>query len=224
MSKKHYLLLLIITFLFGSSYPVGKLIFNNSVPPLLMGSIRMFMVFLFLAPFVKIYIPKKKYWLPLLGFGFFMGFATNVFLNLSIYVADILSPTIIGAQLSIPFGVLLSSIFLKEKVIYKKWILIFASFIGVVLIGFDPNLKNEKLALILVTLMSIFYGGSQVFSRYLRDLDVVLTNFFMSLIGFVLLLIVELLGYKDEIHNLALGQKDEFHSDFVKECCSLSTK
>ena len=37
-------------------------------------------------------------------------------------------------------------------------------------------------------------------------------------------LIVELLGYKDEIHNLALGQKDEFHSDFVKECCSLSTK
>ena len=53
-----------------------------------------------------------------------MGFATNVFLNLSIYVADILAPTIIGAQLSIPFGILLSSIFLKEKVNFKKWILI----------------------------------------------------------------------------------------------------
>ena len=33
--------------------------------------------------FTKITIPEKKYWLPLLGFGLFMGFATNVFLNYS---------------------------------------------------------------------------------------------------------------------------------------------
>ena len=115
MATKHYLLILLITFLFGTSYPVGKLIFNNSVPPLLMGSIRMLLVFIFLAPFVKITIPKKKYWLPLIGFGIFMGFATNVFLNYSIYVADILSPTIIGTQLSIPFGIVFGSFFFKRK-------------------------------------------------------------------------------------------------------------
>ena len=94
-----------------------------------MGSLRMLIVFIVLLPFIKFQIPKRKYWIPLLGFGFFMGFATNVFLNLSIYVADILAPTIIGAQLSIPFGILLSSIFLKEKVNFKKWILIFSSFL-----------------------------------------------------------------------------------------------
>ncbi len=119
-----------------------------------------------------------------------MGFATNLFLNYSIYFADILSPTIIGAQLSIPFGILFGSFFLKEKVKIKKWILIFTSFLGVLLIGFDPELKNEKLALILVTFMSIFYGGSQVFSRYLKELDVVYTNAFMALIGFITLLIM----------------------------------
>ena len=91
MSVKHYLLILLITFLFGSSYPVGKLIFNDSVPPLLMGSMRMLIVLICLLPFVNFKIPKKKYWLPLFGFGIFMGFATNLFLNYSIYFADILS-------------------------------------------------------------------------------------------------------------------------------------
>ena len=188
MTVKHFFWILLITFLFGSSYPVGKIIFNNDVPPLLMGSLRMLIVFIILLPFIKIQIPERKYWIPLLGFGFFMGFATNVFLNLSIYVADILAPTIIGAQLSIPFGILLSSVFLKEKVSLKKWILIFISFFGVFLIGFDPALTNEKLALGLVILMSFFYGGSQVFSRYLKELNVVYTNAFMALLGFIFLL------------------------------------
>ena len=61
MNKKHYLLIILITFLFGTSYPVGKIIFNNSVPPLLMGSLRMLIVFVCLLPFVKIKIPEKKY-------------------------------------------------------------------------------------------------------------------------------------------------------------------
>jgi len=202
MTGKHYLLIILITFLFGSSYPVGKLIFNNSVPPLLMGSLRMFLVLIILAPFTKITIPEKKYWLPLIGFGLFMGFATNVFLNYSIYVAGILSPTIIGTQLSIPFGILFGSFFLNEKVTIKKWTLIIFCFLGIIIIAFDPNLKNEKLALILAIVMSFFYGGTQVFSRYLKDLDIILTNAFMALIGFILLLIFSIVFEGNIIANI----------------------
>ena len=206
MNKKHYLLIILITFLFGTSYPVGKIIFNNSVPPLLMGSLRMLIVFVCLLPFVKIKIPEKKYWAPLVGFGISMGFATNVFLNYSIYEAEILSPTIIGTQLSIPFSILLSSFFLKEKVSNKKWLLIFIIFIGILLIGFDPDLQNEKIALLLATFMSIFYGGSQVFSRYLKELDIIFTNAFMALIGFILLLVFSIIfegNIKDNIFNIS---------------------
>ena len=60
MSKKHYLLLLLITFLFGSAYPVQKLIFNQNVPPILMGSLRMLIVFICLIPFCKFKIPEKN--------------------------------------------------------------------------------------------------------------------------------------------------------------------
>ena len=60
---------------------------------------------------------------------------------------------------------------------------------GIILLGFDPLIRNEIFALILITLMAFFYASAQVFSRYLKDLEVTLTNAVMGLVGFVLLII-----------------------------------
>ena len=189
MLVRHYLLILIITFLFGSAYPVQKVIFNENVPPLLMGSLRMLVVFVCLIPFWKFKIPDRKYWLPLLFFSISMGFLANVFMTLSLNEANIVSPIIIGSQLAVPFAILLSSLFLKEKVSIKKWVLIFVSFFGIILLGFDPLIRNEIFALILISLMAFFYASAQVFSRYLKDLEVTMTNAIMGLTGFIFLII-----------------------------------
>jgi len=189
MLVRHYLLILIITFLFGSAYPVQKVIFNENVPPLLMGSLRMLVVFVCLIPFWKFKIPDRKYWLPLLFFSISMGFLVNVFMTLSLNEANIVSPIIIGSQLAVPFAILLSSLFLKEKVSIKKWVLIFVSFFGIILLGFDPLIRNEIFALILISLMAFFYASAQVFSRYLKDLEVTMTNAIMGLTGFIFLII-----------------------------------
>ena len=93
MSKKHYLLLLLITFLFGSAYPVQKLIFNENVPPILMGSLRMLIVFICLIPFWKFNFLKKI----LASFIFFFSMSitmANLFI-LSLKEAAIVSPIII---------------------------------------------------------------------------------------------------------------------------------
>jgi len=202
MSKKHYLLLIIITFLFGSVYPVQKLIFNENVPPILMGSLRMLIVFICLIPFWKFKIPEKKYWLPLFFFSICMGFMTNFFMTLSLNEAKIISPIIIGSQLAIPFAILLSSFFLKEKVNLKKWLLIFTSFFGVLVLSFDPLIKNEIFALFLISLMALFYASAQVFSRYLKDLDVTLSNCLMGLCGFLCLITTSYLFEGNTIENL----------------------
>ena len=152
-----------------------------------MGSLRMFVVFLCLIPFWKFKIPDKKYWFPLFCFSIFMGFFANIFMTMSLNIANIISPIIVGSQLAIPFALLLSSFFLKEKVSLKQWAFIISSFFGIVLIGFDPLLKNELLSLILITFMAFSYGAAQVFSRYLKALNVTLTNGYMGLIGFILL-------------------------------------
>ena len=202
MSKKHYLLLLLITFLFGSAYPVQKLIFNQNVPPILMGSLRMFIVFICLIPFWKFKIPEKKYWLPLFFFSICMGFMANLFLTLSLKEAEIVSPIIIGSQLAIPFAILLSSFFLKEKVSFRKWIFIFTSFIGVGILAFDPLIKNEIFALLLISFMAFFYASAQVFSRYLKELDVTLTNCLMGLCGFFFLFITSYIFEGNTLNNL----------------------
>ena len=202
MSKKHYFLLLLITFLFGSAYPAQKLIFNQNVPPILMGSLRMLVVFICLIPFCKFKIPEKKYWLPFFFFSICMGFMANLFMTLSLKEAAIVSPIIIGSQLAIPFAVLLSSFFLKEKVSLKKWFFIFTSFGGVSILSFDPLIKNEIFALLLISFMAFFYASAQVFSRYLKELDVTLTNCIMGLCGFFFLFITSYIFEGDTLNNL----------------------
>ena len=44
----------------GSAFPVAKLALNNSVPPILMASLRMGMVLVLLIPFWNFKLPEKK--------------------------------------------------------------------------------------------------------------------------------------------------------------------
>ena len=150
----------------------------------------MAVVFICLVPFFKFYIPEKKFIIPLFGFSICFGVAVNMFLYLSINASSILAPITIGAQLSIPFGIILSSIFLNEKISYKKWLLIMTSFFGIVILAFDPKVVDEIIGSLLICGMAFFYGLSQVFSRYLKDLDIKYTNTIMSFTGFLILIIL----------------------------------
>ena len=190
MSTKHTLLILFVVFLLGSAYPTGKLGLNDSIPPILFGALRMAVVFICLVPFFKFYIPEKKFIVPLIGFSICFGVAVNMFLYLSINASSILAPITIGAQLSIPFGIILSSIFLNENISFKKWLLIMTSFFGIVILAFDPKVVDEIIGSLLICGMAFFYGLSQVFSRYLKDLDVKYTNTIMSFTGFLILIIL----------------------------------
>ena len=202
MTTKHYLLVLFIMFLFGSSYPINKLALNTSLPPMLAGSLRMFILFISLLPFCKFKVPNKKYFLPLISFSLSMGFGVIFFLNLSLEKATFVAPIIIGAQLAIPFAVLASSIFLHEKVNAKQWFLVLISFFGIFLIGYDPNLKGEIYAIFLCSISAFFYGIANVFSRYIKEIDVKFTNMIMGLTGFVTIISFSLVSEGNTISHL----------------------
>ena len=190
MPIKHLLILLFIAIAYGSAFPITKLALNDSVPPILMASLRMGIVLILLIPFWKFRIPKKKYIPSLIAFSISMGVMVYVFMTLSLYYSSIISPVIVGSQLAIPFGVLASAIMLNENISSKKWILIFTSFIGILIIFFDPKLANNFLGLFYAGLMALSFGLAQVYSRQLKDLDISLTNAFTGLFGFIILLII----------------------------------
>jgi len=187
---KHLLILLFIAFAYGSAFPITKLALNDSVPPILMASLRMGIVLIILIPFWRFKIPNKKYLTSLIAFSISMGVLVYVFMTLSLYHSSIISPVIVGSQLAIPFGVLLSGLMLGEKISQKKWVLVFCAFFGIVIIFFDPELANNFLGLFYAGLMALFFGLAQVYSRQLKSLDVSLTNAFTGLFGFIILLIL----------------------------------
>ena len=204
MPLKHLLILLFIAIAYGSAFPVTKLALNDSVPPILMASLRMGIVLILLIPFWKFRIPEKKYMPSLIAFSISMGVMVYVFMTLSLYYSSIISPVIVGSQLAIPFGVLASSIMLNENISSKKWILIFTSFFGILIIFFDPKLANNFLGLFYAALMALSFGLAQVYSRQLKDLDVSLTNAFTGLFGFIILLILSFFIEGDAITNIKL--------------------
>ena len=204
MPLKHLLILFFIAFAYGSAFPITKLALNDSVPPILMSSLRMGIVLIILVPFWRFKIPPKKYLPPLLAFSISMGVMVYVFMTLSLYHSSIISPVIVGSQLAIPFGVLLSGIMLGENITMKKWILIFCAFFGIVIIFFDPQLADNFLGLFYAGLMALFFGLAQVYSRQLKSLDVSLTNAFTGLFGFIILLILSHFIEGDPISNIKL--------------------
>ena len=186
----------------GSAFPVAKLALNNSVPPILMASLRMGLVFFILIPFWKFKIPEKKYIKSLIAFSISMGVLVYVFMNLSLYHSSIISPIILGSQLAIPFGILASAIMLKENISNKKWMLIFSAFIGIIIIFFDPKLANNFLGLFFASLMALSFGLAQVYSRELRNLDTSLLNASVGLFGFVILLMISYLIEGNTVLNI----------------------
>jgi|TARA_B110000914_G_scaffold12874_1_gene10127 O-acetylserine/cysteine efflux transporter len=186
---KHLLILLFIAVVHGSAFPFTKLVLNDSVPPILMASLRMGIVLILLIPFWRFKIPEKKYFPSLIGFSISMGVMVYVFMTLALYHSTIISPVIVGSQLAIPFGILASAILLGENISSKKWIFIFTAFIGIIIIFFDPKLVDNFLGLFFASLMALSFALAQVYSRQLRDLDISLTNAFTGLFGFTILFI-----------------------------------
>ena len=201
---KHLLILLFIAIAYGSAFPVTKLALNDSVPPILMASLRMGIVLIILIPYWKFKIPEKKYLPSLVAFSVSMGVMVYVFMTLSLFYSSIISPVIVGSQLAIPFGVLLSALMIGENISLKKWILIFCSFFGIVIIFFDPELANNFLGLFYASLMALFFGLAQVYSRQLKSLDVSLTNAFTGLFGFIILMILSYFIEGDVILNIKI--------------------
>ena len=150
--------------LYGSSYPVGKLGIDT-IPPLLFTSLRLGLIFLAFLPFFRLRLPERHLLKPLLGFSLAMGIGTYVTMYYALEQLSIVAPIIIGAQLSIPFGLILSLVFLKEKISINVWVSIFIASVGIIIMAIGNTEKNSLIGFLFGLASSI---GFSVFSVSLR--------------------------------------------------------
>ena len=154
MQLKHLLLTIFVMVVFGSVYPLGKLGTNN-IPPILFASLRVFMIFICILPFFNFKLPSKKLLLPLFAFSITMGIGVYLTLYLALENSSLVAPIIIGTQLTVPFGLILSYIFLNEKISFRKCVLIVSSFIGILIVAYNPSFADELKGLFIISLMLV---------------------------------------------------------------------
>ena len=156
--KNSYLiptLLIFISFIWAGSFIAVKLTVNE-IPPINLGFIR----FLVAIPFMilLLFLLKKNKYIPLkeLPYLAVLGLSGVTFLYIFQYIGIDYTTSATSAVListNVLFIVILSMIFLKEKISYKKSIGIIFSFIGVIFVIF-AQMINEQ-----ITFNNVFFTG-----------------------------------------------------------------
>ena len=101
---------LVVMFLFGSSYPIGKIGVNN-ISALAFVTLRVGIMAIVLLPFLRIETLKSKNFKYIIFFTIAMGFIVYPMIYLSLEYSVSTSGIIILMQCSIPTGVLMSAFF-----------------------------------------------------------------------------------------------------------------
>jgi O-acetylserine/cysteine efflux transporter len=147
-------LLVGITFIWGFNLITSK-IGVDEIPPILFTFLRFLIVALALAPWLRIQPGQMS---AVVVAGLLSG-ALNFALNFAaLRRASSVSSVAIASQLSVPFATLLSVALLGEVVRWRRWSGIALSFVGVGIMGFDPQIGShwESLALVVA---SAFVGA-----------------------------------------------------------------
>jgi O-acetylserine/cysteine efflux transporter len=208
MRPVHLFSIVIIMVLFGSAYPIGKLGVDH-FPPFQFAAMRSVVLVLALLPLWRLALPRRELVWPLAGFCLCMGTGVYATMYTALHMANTVSPIVIGTQMGVPFAVILSGIFLGERVRPITWLAILTAFSGILLIAVEPALLEDIPALIAITVSALFYALATLFARTLRSMPVFTMNGWMALTAIPLLGAMSLL--------LESGQWQAVTSAGVKE-------
>ena len=150
-------------------------------PPLLFTGLRLLLLALLLAPLVK--RPAPGQWPRLAAVAMCTGV---VHFGLSFWAlslsATIASPAIV-MQSYVPMATLLAWWLLGERVQWRTGTAIVVSFLGVLVLGFDPAVLHNPEALLLMLVSALFLAVGTVLMRGLRGMDMVSQQGWTAIIG-----------------------------------------
>jgi O-acetylserine/cysteine efflux transporter len=149
---RHLLLLLGVTFIWGVNLITSK-IGVREIPPFLFTFLRFAIVVVVLLPFLRLHRGQMG----TLTIAALLSGALNFGLSFAgLRRASSVSSVAIVTQLGVPFATLLSVLMLGEVIRWRRWTGITLAFLGIVILGFDPQIMNrwESLALLIASAFS----------------------------------------------------------------------
>ncbi len=144
-------------------------------------------------------------WLPgrmglILLTGFIAGALFMSLGGLSFAMANNLSALSIVGQLGVPFSLILAVIFMKEEIRWPRIMAIAICFLGVVVMGFDPAIADERIGILLTVGASLCWATGNLLFRKLAGVPVLVIHGWLGLVSIPIMLA---LAYAFEPASLA---------------------
>lgn len=168
MSAHHLVLLVLVNALWGLNFLAGKL-GTEVFGPLLFSTLRFAVVLILLFPFIRLVKGQMRL---IIIIGLCLGAGHYSIMFYALYLGDNVSTIAIAAQLTVPFSTILAIIFLGERVRLVRLLAITLSFLGVVVIGFEPVGSTHLQALLAATLAAAVMAVAAILMRRLSGVGV----------------------------------------------------
>ncbi len=156
----------------------------SAVHPITAVMLRYMIVLIVCLPWLK--------WLPgrmptILATGVIAGALFMGLGGLSFALANNVAALAIAGQLGVPFSLLLAIVIYREKIHWPRMAGIALSFGGVAVLGFDPRIFDERIALLLTLLAALAWAMGNLLFRKLKGVSVLTIHAWLALISVPLL-------------------------------------
>ncbi len=103
--------------------------------------------------------------------------------GLSFAMASNVAALAIAGQLGVPFSLLLAILIYKERIHWPRMAGIALSFAGVAVLGFDPHIFDERIALLLTVVASLTWAIGNLLFRRLKGVSVLTIHAWLALVS-----------------------------------------
>lgn len=187
MPPAHLVLIVLICLAWGGNF-LASAAALQSLPPFLYTALRLAIVLAILAPWLR--APARGHWPRLVAVALLNGslhFGVNFW---ALRAAGDLSSVAIALQTHVPISVLLSVWLLGERVGRATVVAVAVAFVGVLVMGLDPAVADEPLALALCLLAAFALALGSTLMRRLAGVGVFSLQAWGALLGVPLMLAV----------------------------------
>ena len=212
-----FFILTLCCFVWGSNFVISKWMLTDlAIPPLFFAAVRFGVVAILLAKFL---FPIPKGFVRLCMAGICVGAVHLAFLYTGLKTAPASSGSIV-AQMQIPFVVLLSVVFLGERIGLWRTLGIIGAMAGVVILVYDPGALGFDTGLIYIILSYLSLAVGAVLIKGVGDIGP------MQYVAWMGVLAVPILGlgsFLFEANQITLGVAAGWKMGFGIAFCVLAT-
>lgn len=198
MKPSHLALILFIDLIWAFNIVAVKLAIDDA-GPLTAVMLRYGIVALACLPWLR-WLPGRMGTVLITGFvagALFMGLG-----GLSFALADNVSALAIAGQLGVPFSLLLAVVIFKERIRWPRITAVILCFLGVAVMGFDPAIAHESVALWLTVAASLAWAGGNLLFRQLKGINVLTIHAWLALVTVPILFVAALIFEPANLANI----------------------